>query len=87
MDADKKKQLVKKGFRIGSADEFINETFGADEEANTELRECPFCGYSYGMFSENKDGTHTVFCGHCIASTRDCSSKNEAVDAWNLRTA
>lgn len=52
--------------------------------SDVELWPCPFCGNDYGILQDTHG--YSVFCGHCISSTGDYKTKEEAVAAWNRRT-
>ena len=52
-----------------------------------ELKPCPFCGgKDCGTLTTSYDGYwHAVFCENCMAQTRKCRRKEDAIEAWNRR--
>lgn len=63
-----------------------------------DLLRCPFCGGEPALESwemspfekmniENIDGRwYAVFCTNCCAEAGGCTSADDAVKAWNMRT-
>jgi hypothetical protein len=49
-------------------------------EVEPELKPCPFC-----QVDAARMGTRYVMCDCCGARTRNCTSRNEAITAWNKR--
>lgn len=55
------------------------------ENISTALRSCPFCNEEAHIHYMIGLGRWVVICRDCKASTRDCSDRNEAIEAWNKR--
>jgi Lar family restriction alleviation protein len=49
-----------------------------------ELNDCPFCG-GMAIFPDSKEPLFVVVCTKCLAHTRLCRTKEEAIEAWNGR--
>lgn len=54
-----------------------------DEEVKLEM--CPFCGSENIALGRTKLSLSVVKCRGCGARGKNCSTDEEAVDAWNYR--
>lgn len=55
-----------------------------------ELKSCPFCGSSNGLYvlQEDEYGEWSVFCDMCKTSFHNenhCDTREDAISAWNRR--
>ena len=52
-----------------------------------ELKRCPFCGEAEtSILISSFDGYwYAVVCDNCMAHTRKCRRKEDAMEAWNRR--
>ena len=63
---------------------------GEGDRMSEELKPCPCCGSSNGLYvlQEDKYGEWSVFCDMCKTSLHNenyCETRDEAVSAWNRR--
>ena len=49
-----------------------------------ELKPCPFCGEEAKMWQYMTDEWRAT-CNGCVAQTRYCNTREEAIEAWNRR--
>ena len=55
-----------------------------DKINSPTLKPCPFCSNSNAYVADYSE-KFAVECPNCDCSTRLCDTKEEAVDAWNMR--
>ena len=50
------------------------------------LKTSPFCGSKDDIVIFSDEGRHNGLCWACLAETKHCDTKEEALNAWNRRT-
>ena len=70
---------------LKNIDYVLGRISGDYSENAPTLKPCPFCRSNKHAYIADYGGKFAVECPNCDCSTRLCDTRDEAIDAWNMR--